>query len=111
MNPTTLGILASAFLLATAAGVIPARAAEPLRIVAATTDLGAIARAVTGDDATIEVVARPDRDLHSLEVRPSTMRLASKADFYLEVGLMLLKLLFSMLAPFHFLHSASDNIQ
>jgi zinc/manganese transport system substrate-binding protein len=89
MNRVTIVSLSLACLLGVVAGVLPAGAAEPLRIVAATTDLGAIARAVTGDDAVIEIVARPDRDLHSLEVRPSTMRLAAKADFYLEVGLML----------------------
>jgi zinc/manganese transport system substrate-binding protein len=66
-----------------------ARDERPLRVVAATTDVGAIARAVLGDDAEIEVVAPPDRDLHALDVRPSTLRLAANADFYLEVGLML----------------------
>jgi zinc/manganese transport system substrate-binding protein len=64
-------------------------AARELRVVAATTDLGAIARAVAGEEARVEVVARPDRDLHSLEVRPSTLRLASRADVYLEVGMSL----------------------
>lgn len=62
--------------------------AETLRIVAATTDLGAIARAVA-PEAQIDVVARPDRDPHALEVSPGTMRLAAKADVYLEVGLSL----------------------
>ncbi|MBD3160754.1 MAG: zinc ABC transporter substrate-binding protein, partial [Candidatus Eisenbacteria bacterium] len=66
-----------------------AAAAEPLRIVAATNDLGAIARAVGGEAVEIEVVARPDRDPHVLEVRPSTMRMAARADLYLEVGLSL----------------------
>src|SRR5262245_30959601 len=64
-------------------------AAAPLRILAATNDLAAIARAVTGPSAEIKVVARPDRDLHSLEVRPSMMTMAAKADVYLAVGLSL----------------------
>ncbi|MCA9753827.1 MAG: zinc ABC transporter substrate-binding protein [Gemmatimonadetes bacterium] len=66
-----------------------ADAGEPLRVVASTTDVGAIARAVLGRDASVEIVARPDRDPHALEVRPSTMRLTAKADFYLKVGLSL----------------------
>jgi zinc/manganese transport system substrate-binding protein len=40
-------------------------------------------------DAEIEVVARPDRDPHALEVSPGTMRMTAKADLYLEVGLSL----------------------
>lgn len=63
--------------------------AHALRVVAATNDLAAIARAVGGEQLDIDVVARPDRDLHSLEVRPSTMQKAAKADLYLEVGLSL----------------------
>ncbi len=64
-------------------------AVATLRIVAATNDLGAIARAVGGEEVRIDVVARPDRDLHSLEVRPSTMRRVARADLYLAVGLSL----------------------
>jgi zinc/manganese transport system substrate-binding protein len=75
-------------LVATLLLALPA-ASAPLRIVAATNDLAAIARAVGGDDVTIEVVARPDRDPHSLPVLPSTMRSTAKADVYLEVGLSL----------------------
>jgi zinc/manganese transport system substrate-binding protein len=66
---------------------MPSEAA--LRVVAATTDLGAIARAVGGEEIRIDVVARPDRDPHTVEVRPSTMRMAATADIYLEVGLSL----------------------
>jgi zinc/manganese transport system substrate-binding protein len=73
---TTLALVATLLLAAPTAG-------EPLRIVAATNDLAAIARAVGGDDVTIDVVARPDRDPHSLPVLPSTMRAAAKADVYL----------------------------
>lgn len=62
---------------------------EPLRVVAATNDLGAIARAVGGAEIRIDVVARSDRDPHTVEVRPSTMRMTAKADLYLEVGLSL----------------------
>jgi zinc/manganese transport system substrate-binding protein len=70
-------------------GVSLAHAAKPLRIVAATNDVAAIARAVVGPDARIDVVARADRDPHALEVRPSSMAMAAKADFYLMAGIQL----------------------
>ncbi len=63
--------------------------AKELRILAATNDLGAIARAVAGPEAEIKVAAHPDRDPHALEVRPSMMTMAAKADLYLAVGLSL----------------------
>jgi ABC-type Zn uptake system ZnuABC Zn-binding protein ZnuA len=69
--------------------LLTALPAHALRIVAATTDLGAIAKAVTGDLGEIDVIARPDRDPHRLEVRPSFMRKTAKADVYLEVGMSL----------------------
>lgn len=69
------------------AGASPSDA--ELRVVAATTTLGAIADAVGGDLVEVDVVARPDRDLHALEVRPSTMRKTSRADVYLSVGMSL----------------------
>ncbi len=64
-------------------------AGEPLRILASTNDLAAIARAVCAEQAEIEVVLRSNRDPHSVEVRPSTMRRAAHADYYLAVGLSL----------------------
>ena len=75
--------------LAPLALATPAASGEGLSILAATNDLGAIADAVTGGEAEIEVVARSDRDPHTVEVRPSKMRKAAKADVYLEVGLSL----------------------
>jgi zinc/manganese transport system substrate-binding protein len=77
-----LSMVPAAFLLAA-----PAHAGA-LRIVAATNDLAAIAHALA-PEAEIDVVARPDRDPHALEVSPGTMRLAARADVYLEVGLSL----------------------
>ncbi|NNE09129.1 MAG: zinc ABC transporter substrate-binding protein [Gemmatimonadetes bacterium] len=62
---------------------------EPLRILTSTNDLAAIARAVCAEQAEIEVVLRRNRDPHSVEVRPSTMRKAAGADYYLAVGLSL----------------------
>jgi zinc/manganese transport system substrate-binding protein len=73
----------------TAALFATAGPAHAVRIVAATNDLGAIARAVTGPGADIDVVARSDRDPHTFEVTPGVMRLTAKADFYLQAGLSL----------------------
>jgi zinc/manganese transport system substrate-binding protein len=83
---TVLLALAGAALALLSAASAPA---APLRIVAATSPLGAIARAVAGPEAEIKVAARPDRDPHALEVRPSMMTMAAKADLYLAVGLSL----------------------
>ena len=58
-------------------------------IVAATNDLAAVAAAVGGGHVALEVVARPDRDPHTVDVRPRTMRKTSRADLYLEVGMSL----------------------
>ncbi len=63
--------------------------AQALRVLAATNDLAALSRAVLGDDDPIDVVARPDRDPHALEVRPSALRRAARADVYVKVGLSL----------------------
>jgi zinc/manganese transport system substrate-binding protein len=70
-------------------GAMDSSRAEELVVVAATTDLGALAEAVGGERIEIEVIARPDRDLHALEIRPSAMRDAARADVYLAVGLSL----------------------
>jgi zinc/manganese transport system substrate-binding protein len=88
MRRRLIAAAALAFAAGPLASPTPA-AADELRIVAATTDIGALARAVGGDRVRIDVVARPDRDLHTLEVRPSAIRKVAKADFYLEAGLAL----------------------
>jgi len=80
------------FLASLLAAILFAASSTPaasLRVVAATNDLGAIARAVGGDAIELDVVARPDRDPHSLPVLPSTMRATARADMYLEIGLSL----------------------
>ncbi len=63
--------------------------AAALRVVAATNDLGAIAQAVGGEFIKVDIIARPDRDPHTLEVRPSALRKTARADLYLSVGLSL----------------------
>jgi len=88
-DPGRLLALARTLLAVILLGMSASPSLAELRVVAATTTLGAIADAVGGDLVEVEVVARPDRDLHALEVRPSTMRKTSRADVYLEVGMSL----------------------
>jgi ABC-type Zn uptake system ZnuABC Zn-binding protein ZnuA len=79
----------AAFALAVAAMLVAPAQAEPLRVLAATNDLAALAAAVGGEHVQVDVVARSDRDPHALEVRPDTMRKAARADLYLAVGMSL----------------------
>jgi zinc/manganese transport system substrate-binding protein len=57
----------------------PAAAAK-LRVVATLPDLWAITRAVTGDEATVEVATRFGQNPHDMEVRPSQSLLLRRAD-------------------------------
>jgi zinc/manganese transport system substrate-binding protein len=81
--PRALAVL-SALYLATGSA-----SGDRLRVLAATTDVGAFADAAGGELVEIDVVARPDRDPHALEIRPSAMRRAARADVYISVGLSL----------------------
>ncbi len=59
----------------------------PIRIVAATSDLGYFAGQLGGDYVTIDVIAAGNRDMHYIEVLPSYMLKVRRADIYLKVGL------------------------
>jgi zinc/manganese transport system substrate-binding protein len=58
-----------------------------LAIVASTTDLAAIARAVGGDEVQVGSLARGDGNPHNVEVLPSSMVEVARARIYLKVGL------------------------
>jgi ABC-type Zn uptake system ZnuABC Zn-binding protein ZnuA len=60
-----------------------------VEIVASLTDLGSIASAVGGDHVKVLSIARASADPHTVEVLPSYMVRASRADIYLKVGLSL----------------------
>ncbi|HEY3295816.1 MAG TPA: metal ABC transporter substrate-binding protein [bacterium] len=64
-------------------------AAEPLKIVASTTDLAAVAREVGGARVTVEALCRGDQDPHDFEILPSQVMQVQQADIYLKVGLAL----------------------
>ena len=63
-----------------------ARAADPLKVVATTADLGAVARAVGGDAVVVTTLARPTEDAHFVDAKPSFIRIANQADVLIEGG-------------------------
>ncbi|MCS6798810.1 MAG: metal ABC transporter substrate-binding protein [Myxococcota bacterium] len=68
-------------------GASPARAHEPLRVVATTADLGALAREIGADRVRVSVLALPTQDPHWVDARPSLALELSRADLLLYVGL------------------------
>ena len=89
-GPGTVRMLLAAVLLLPAAWSLlgaPAASAEKLRVVTTTTDLKALAEAVTGDLAEVEAMARPNQNPHDLEVRPSLMVKVRRADAMVVNGL------------------------
>ncbi len=77
-------------LLATAlaaALVGPAPADARLRVAASINDLASIAASVGGDQVEVFAIARPNSDVHRIEVLPSYMVRVARAQLYLKVGL------------------------
>ena len=64
-------------------------AAGRLKVAASITDLASIAASVGGDHVEVFSIARPNADVHHIEVLPSYMVKVSRADVYLKVGLQL----------------------
>lgn len=64
-----------------------AHADKPLKIVATTADLAAVARAVGGDHVKVTVLAQPTQDPHWVDARPNLALALSRADILLAVGL------------------------
>ncbi len=62
-------------------------AAAKLKVVAATTDVAALVRAVGGDDVDVETIARGTQDPHYIEAKPSYMTKLAKADLVIANGL------------------------
>ena len=79
-------LLISAALLATSAGAAASRDAAPLRVVATTEDLGAIAREVGGDHVMVDVFSRGYQDPHFVEPKPSFILKLVNADMLIVVG-------------------------
>jgi len=60
--------------------LVPRPGEAQLRVVATLPDLYVLTRAVAGDAATVDVVARFGQNPHDMEVRPSHMLLVRRAD-------------------------------
>lgn len=63
-----------------------ARAADPLKVVATTADLAAVARAIGGDAVAVTALARPTEDAHFVDAKPSFIRIVNQADVLIEGG-------------------------
>jgi ABC-type Zn uptake system ZnuABC Zn-binding protein ZnuA len=63
-----------------------ALAAEPLRVCAAEPEIGAIVRAVGGDEVVVTVFASPGEDPHRVEARPSFIVELARADLLIATG-------------------------
>ena len=61
-------------------------AVEPLRVVATVPELGAIVRAIGGEDVAVTVLARPGDDPHHVEARPSFTVELARADLLVSTG-------------------------
>jgi zinc/manganese transport system substrate-binding protein len=78
-----LSALCAAALLA----ALPTPAARAVTVVASTNDLASIAASVGGDRVQVAAIARPNADVHRVELLPSYMVRVSRAQLYLKVGL------------------------
>jgi zinc/manganese transport system substrate-binding protein len=67
--------------------LVPMAATAEVRIVATTGDLAAAARAIVGDDGSVELLVRPVEDPHFVDPRPSYVRHVARADLLVFVGL------------------------
>jgi zinc/manganese transport system substrate-binding protein len=65
----------------------PAAALAKMRVAASITDLASIASSVGGDQVEVFSIARPNADVHHVEVLPSYMVKVARAQIYLKVGL------------------------
>ena len=87
MSRMTLRSFVRGLALAGLVAATPAAAADPLKVVATTPDLGALVRAVGGELVAVTVLAKPTEDPHFVEAKPSYVKAMSEADLYVQVGL------------------------
>lgn len=80
-----LSLMMGLWLAASASG--PLRAAGKIKVVAATTDLAALASEVGGDRVTVSSIARGYQDPHFVEAKPSFLMTLRQADILAVVGL------------------------
>ena len=63
--------------------------AEPLRVAATTPDLASLVESVGGDQVEVTAFVRGGQDPHFIQARPSFIRVLSRADLFVRVGLRL----------------------
>jgi zinc/manganese transport system substrate-binding protein len=63
--------------------------AQDIRLVASTSNLAAVAKAIGQEHVKIDVIVRAQQNPHTIQVLPSYMLKISRADIYLKVGLSL----------------------
>ncbi|MEO8276163.1 MAG: metal ABC transporter substrate-binding protein [Thermoanaerobaculia bacterium] len=73
-----------ALTMAVAGSAVPADAA--LKVVATTSEYGALATAVGGDRVSVTTIAKPTEDPHFVDARPSQIVAMSRADVLIEGG-------------------------
>jgi len=71
----------------TGALALPGAAFAKMRVGASINDLASIASTVGGDEVEVFSIARPNTDVHRVEVLPSYMVKVSRARLYLKVGM------------------------
>lgn len=62
-------------------------AAEKLKVVATTTDLQALVRAIGGERVEVESIAAPSQDPHSIELKPAQLVRLRSAELVVRIGL------------------------
>jgi ABC-type Zn uptake system ZnuABC Zn-binding protein ZnuA len=65
----------------------PPAAAEPLRVVTTTTDLGSLVTVVGGEDVEVTTLVKGPQDPHTIEPRPSFIQKLHRADAFVLVGM------------------------
>jgi zinc/manganese transport system substrate-binding protein len=75
--------------LVVALATMPATSEAKLKVAASTTDLASITSSIGGEYVETFAIARPNTDVHRVEMLPSYMVKVSRADLYLKVGLTL----------------------
>jgi ABC-type Zn uptake system ZnuABC Zn-binding protein ZnuA len=76
-------------LAAFASFVAPARAGDPLRVVATIPDLTDIVKTIGGDRVEVATICKGKENAHAVTPRPSHLVALSKADVFVQVGLSL----------------------
>ncbi|MCG3151758.1 MAG: Periplasmic chelated iron-binding protein YfeA [bacterium] len=74
-------------LLSAVLALLTSPAYAALQVVTTTTDLAYFAATIGGDRVTTEALARPQEDLHAVQVKPSFLARINKADLFVQVGL------------------------